>query len=99
VHPASTDNVGSSTDHYTPTDGFRGKTQFSQDEIEQFINGHTGDANITMDRPSMTNVHDALTKGTAQMIPGRNAEVWVYKNTKVVVNYDQPWRSSAWKLH
>jgi hypothetical protein len=96
VHPANTDNPGSSANRYAPQDGFRGRTTFEQDEIEQFINGHTGDGNSTMPRPTLNQIHDAMTKGTVRQIPGQNAEEFVYKKTTVIVNYDIPWRSSAW---
>ena len=98
VHPAGTNNPGSSANQYAPKDGFRGRCEFEQDEIEQFINGHTGDGNVGMPRPTMKQVNEALTKGTPEPMPGQNAESWVYKGIRVIVNYDQPWRSSAWPV-
>ncbi|MFI7669289.1 hypothetical protein [Nocardia sp. NPDC049526] len=77
-------------------------SEYTQAEIEEFINGHTGDGNPTMDRPTPEQVHDALTKGTPEpMGDGRTAEQaeqFVYKGIKVVVNYEMPWKSTAWKL-
>ena len=98
VHPAGTNNAGSSANRYAPKDGFRGRCEFEQDEIEQFINGHTGDGDITADRPTMKDVEEAMNRATPRPMTGQNAEEFVYGNTKVVVNYDEPWRSSAWKL-
>jgi len=76
--------------------------EYTQEEIEQFINGHTGDGNPTMDRPTQAEVHDALTKGTPEpMGDGRSpeeAEQFVYNGIKVVVNYAMPWKSTAWRL-
>jgi hypothetical protein len=95
VSPARTDHTGSSGDRYEPTQRFRG-SEFSKDEIAEFVNGHTGDANPVMDRPSRTQVDAALTKGTPVKVPGRNAEEFDYKGVRVVVNYDAPWRSSSW---
>ncbi|MEV5650233.1 hypothetical protein AB0L57_18455 [Nocardia sp. NPDC052254] len=77
-------------------------SEYTQDEIEEFINGHTGDGNPTMDRPTPAQVHDALERGTPEpMGDGRTAEQaeqFVYKGIKVVVNYEMPWKSTAWKL-
>jgi hypothetical protein len=46
-----TDHTAAGGDGYEPTDGFRG-SEYSQDQIEQFVNGHTGDQDPTMNRPS-----------------------------------------------
>ena len=55
-----------------------------------------------MDRPTPAQVHDALEHGTPEpMDDGRTAEQaeqFVYKGIKVVVNYELPWKSTAWKL-
>jgi hypothetical protein len=95
VDPARTDYAGSGDDDYEPTEGFRG-SEFSKDEIVQFINGHIDNANPAMGRPSPEQIDAALTKGTGQRVPGRNAETFEYKGVHVVVNYDMPWRSSSW---
>ncbi|MEU0502709.1 hypothetical protein [Nocardia sp. NPDC005998] len=75
---------------------------YTQAEIEEFINGHTGDGNPATKRPTAAEVHDALTNGTPEpMGDGRTAEQaeqFVYKGIKVVVNYEMPWKSTAWKL-
>ncbi|MDR7169520.1 hypothetical protein J2W56_003261 [Nocardia kruczakiae] len=90
-------------EHTQPSDqpDFR-HGEYTQDEIEEFINGHTGDGNPTMDRPTPAQVHDALEHGTPEpMGDGRTpeqAEQFVYKGIKVVVNYELPWKSTAWKL-
>ncbi|MET8877324.1 hypothetical protein ABZW16_35800, partial [Nocardia sp. NPDC004604] len=77
-------------------------SEYTQAEIEEFINGHTGDGNPAMKRPTAAEVHDALTNGTPEpMGDGRTAEQaeqFVYKGIKVVVNYEMPWKSTAWKL-
>ena len=76
--------------------------EYTQAEIEEFINGHTGDGDPTMDRPTPAEVHEALERGTPEpMGDGRTpeqAEKFVYKGIKVVVNYEMPWRSTAWNL-
>lgn len=102
LHAASNDSVSparrehtSGDDRYEPTVGFRG-SEFSKDEIVEFINGHTGDADPTMDRPNTAQVKAALARGTPTKISGRNAEEFDYQGVHVVVNYDVPWRSSSW---
>jgi hypothetical protein len=94
VEVMRTDHTGASDGEFEPTDGFRG-SEYSQDEIEQFVNGHTGDRNPTMDRPSEQQVNAALTKGTPERLPGQNAEQFDYNGVRVIVNYDMPWRSTA----
>lgn len=98
VDPARIDYGGSGGDDYEPTEGFRG-SEFSQDEIVQFINGHTDNVNPAMGRPTQDQIEAALTKGTGQKVAGRNAETFEYKGVHVVVNYDMPWRSSSWYVN
>jgi hypothetical protein len=95
VNPARTDHEGAGGGDYEPTEGLRG-SEYSQDELVQFINGHTDNANPAMGRPSESQIEAALTKGEATQVPGRNAEEFEYKGVHVVVNYDIPWRSSSW---
>jgi hypothetical protein len=76
---------------------FRG-SGFGRDEIEQFINGHTGDKNPVMDRPTEAQVHDALTKGEPTRLQGQNAETFDYNGVRVIVKYDMRWRSTSYKL-
>lgn len=95
VNPARTDHEGAAGDGYEPTEGFRG-SEFSKDEIVQFINGHTDNVNPAMGRPSQEQIEAALTEGTGQKVSGRNAETFEYKGVHVVVNYDMPWRSTSW---
>jgi len=98
VHPLRTDNPGSSANQYAPKDGFRGRTEFEQDEIEQFINGHTGDGDIASPRPPMKEVNEALTKGTVKQSTDHDAEEFVYGKIRVIVNYERPWLSTAYEI-
>jgi len=99
ISPARTDHTGSGGgDEFVPGEGFRG-SEFSQDEIVQFINGHTDNANPVMRRPSQTQIEAALTKGKVVQVSGRNAEEFEYNGVHVVVNYDMPWRSSSWFIN
>jgi hypothetical protein len=104
MHAASDDSVSPlSTNHtgadpgYEPTEGFRG-SEFSKDEFVQFVNGHTGDANPVMDRPSMAAVQAALDKGTPVGLEGQNAEMFEYNGVRVILNYDMPWKSTAYTI-
>lgn len=80
-----------------PDDDFRG-SGYTRDEIEQFINGHTGDGNPAMGRPTSGQVHDALTRGKPEPLPGQNAEKFEWKGIRVIVNYDLPWKSTAYRI-
>ncbi|WP_190816526.1 hypothetical protein [Saccharopolyspora pogona] len=78
-----------------PADDFRG-SGYSQDEISQFVYQHTGEGNPAMGRPALEEIDKALTKGTPQRLPGQNAEKFEYGGVRVIVNYDMPWRSTAY---
>jgi hypothetical protein len=95
VSPMRTDHTGSGGDDFVPDEGFRG-SEFSKDEIAEFVNGHTGDGDVTMGRPTSAEVDDALTKGTPERLPGQNAEKFEYNGVRVIVNYDMPWRSTSY---
>jgi uncharacterized protein YukE len=83
---------------YEPTSGYHG-SEFSQGEIEQFVNGHTGDANPVLTRPSEDQVHQVLDTAVGRRLSGQNAEEFVRvvngEEVHVIVNYDLPWRSTA----
>lgn len=93
--PMETDHAGSDEDDYEPTEGFR-DSEFSQDEIVEFVNGHTGDGDPTMGRPGSAEVNDALTQGTPEKLEGQNAEKFEHDGVRVIVNYDMPWRSTSY---
>jgi hypothetical protein len=96
--PARTDHTGSGGgDDYVPEEGFRG-SEYTKDEYVEFINGHTGDADPTMPRPTPAQVDEALNKGTPQKLDGQNAELFRYGDVKVILNYDMPWRSTAYTV-
>ncbi|MEU4239331.1 putative T7SS-secreted protein [Actinoplanes sp. NPDC026619] len=95
VSPARTDYEGAGGGEYEPTEGFRG-SEFSKDEIVEFVNGHTGDGNVAMGRPTSAEVDAALTKAEPQKLPGQNAEKFEYNGVRVIVNYDMPWKSTTY---
>ncbi|MFF5295661.1 WXG100 family type VII secretion target [Paractinoplanes globisporus] len=97
VTPARTDHEGSGGGDYEPTEGFRG-SEYSTDEYVQFVNGHTGDADPSMPRPTEAEVEEALTKASPQKLEGQNAELFRYGDVKVILNYDMPWRSTAYRV-
>jgi hypothetical protein len=52
-----------------------------------------------MGRPTSAQVDEALTRGEAVRLPGQNAEYFDFGGVRVIVNYDMPWRSTAfWKV-
>ncbi|MGH3875027.1 MAG: putative T7SS-secreted protein [Pseudonocardiaceae bacterium] len=95
VSPMRTDHAGSGGGEYKPTEGFRG-SEFSKDEITEFVNGHTGGGNPVMGRPTPGEVDAALSKATPEKIPGQNAEKFEHNGVRVIVNYDMPWRSTSY---
>jgi hypothetical protein len=94
VRPARTDYAGADSEGYEPTEGFRG-SEFSKDEIVEFINGHTGGGDPTMGRPSPAEIENALSS-KPERLSGQNAELFRSGNVKVIVNYDMPWRSTSY---
>jgi hypothetical protein len=101
VQVMRTDHTGVSDGDFEPTEGFRG-SDFSRDEIEQFINGHTGDSMPGMNRPTPAQVSQVLDQATPTPITGQNAEEFVATvngdRIRVIVNYDMPWRSTTYKI-
>jgi hypothetical protein len=97
VSPARTDHEGTTGEGYEPTGGFR-DSEYTKDEFVQFVNGHTGDADPTMGRPSIAEVEEALNKGTPERLPGQNAELFRYGRIKVILNYDAPWKSTSYVI-
>jgi hypothetical protein len=55
-----------------------------------------------MNRPSQHQVNEVLNKAQPQRIEGQNAEEFVHtvngERIRVIVNYDMPWRSTAYKI-
>jgi hypothetical protein len=79
----------------TPGDTMFPGTHFSLDEVVQLCHGHTGHGNPALGRPSAGDIERALRRAAAVAIPGRNAATFTYKETKVIINYDRPTRSTA----
>jgi hypothetical protein len=106
VHPASTDHGATGGGEYEPVEGFRG-SDFSRDEIEEFVNGHTGDSMPGMNRPTPQQVKQVLDDAQPVRLRNadgteRNAEEFVATvngdRIRVIVNYDMPWKSTSYKI-
>ena len=70
-------------------------TGYSRDEIAEFARGHTGDDNPAMDRPSLSEIQDALENGTQS--PGKGNSIrFDYQGVRVIVNLDNPLRSTTY---
>lgn len=76
-------------------DDFRG-SGYTQDEIAQFSYRHAGEGHPTMDRPALREIEETLAKGNVRRLESQNAEQFDYKGTRVIVNYDMPWKSTSY---
>jgi hypothetical protein len=73
-------------------------TTYSLHEIVEFCNGHTGDQNPGLRRPTPRQIERALREAVGVGLPGQNARAYVHGDVKVIINHDHPLRSSAWLL-
>ncbi|HWH01370.1 MAG TPA: Hint domain-containing protein, partial [Pilimelia sp.] len=72
-------------------------SEYSLDEITEFVNGHTGDGNPLMGRPSRTEVEAALRNAVPEPMPGTGVRSkFEHNGVRVIVNFDMPWRSTAY---
>ncbi|WHM36621.1 polymorphic toxin-type HINT domain-containing protein [Streptomyces sp. BPTC-684] len=71
-------------------------SEYSLDEIVEFVNGHTGDGNPTMGRPTVTEIETALREAGPVRIGKQNAAQFDHGGVRVIVNYDMPWKSTAY---
>ncbi|MEU9197547.1 polymorphic toxin-type HINT domain-containing protein [Streptomyces hundungensis] len=85
---------GKNGDHLGGED-FHG-SEYSLDEIIEFVNGHTGDGNPTMGRPSATEVETALRQAGPRQLEGQNSSRFDHDGVRVIVNWDMPWKSTAY---
>ncbi|MFD6891718.1 polymorphic toxin-type HINT domain-containing protein [Streptomyces sp. NPDC059957] len=76
-------------------DDFHG-TDYSLDEIVQFVHGHTGAGNPAMGRPSQAEIERTLRQAGPVRIKKQNSAVFNHGGVRVIVNYDAPWRSTAY---
>lgn len=69
---------------------------YSLDEIAQFVNGHTGQGNPAMGRPTIAQVEQTLRRAGPAQLPGQNSSVFNYNGVRVIVNWNMPWKSTAY---
>ncbi|MFD0499431.1 MULTISPECIES: polymorphic toxin-type HINT domain-containing protein [Streptomyces violaceusniger group] len=85
---------GKNGDHLGGED-FHG-SEYSLDEITEFVNGHTGDGNPTMGRPSAAEVETTLRQAGPRQLEGQNSSRFDHNGVRVIVNWDMPWKSTAY---
>jgi RHS repeat-associated protein len=94
----SSANSGSSSggndDEGCDDDDFQ-NTGYSLDEIAEFARGHAGDDNPAMGRPSLPEIENTLKEGT-QSPGGGNSIRFDYNGVRVIVNLDNPLRSTTY---
>jgi hypothetical protein len=71
-------------------------TGYSLNELTQFTYGHTGAGNPAMGRPSLRQIEDTLRNAGPIKINGQNAARFEHNGVRVIINYDAPWRSTAY---
>ena len=79
---------------YTPAGGFAGS---DIEEVGQSVYQHIGAGDIP-GRPGLTQIMDALTRGTPQSLKqgdGSIAQMIDHEGVRVIINEDSPWRSTA----
>ncbi|MFD7922188.1 polymorphic toxin-type HINT domain-containing protein [Streptomyces sp. NPDC059740] len=85
---------GKNGDHLGGED-FHG-SEYSLDEITEFVNGHTGDGNPAMGRPSAAEVETTLRQAGSRQLEGQNSSRFDHDGVRVIVNWDMPWKSTAY---
>ena len=80
---------------YTPSGGF---AESDLDEVAQTVYQHIGAGDVA-NRPSLAQISEALAKGTAEDLiqgDGTLARVINYKGIRVIINENNPLRSTAY---
>ncbi|WP_439902366.1 RHS repeat-associated core domain-containing protein [Microbacterium azadirachtae] len=81
---------------YKPSGGF---ADSDLEEVAQAVYQHVGEGDLA-GRPTYDAIYEALQKGMPQAVrqaDGRLAQVINYRDIRVIVNEDMPWRSTAYK--
>ena len=68
---------------------------YTADELAQLAYQHAGEGELA-GRPSLEQIHRALTSVEGRPIPGQNAVRFDFQGVRVIVNRDVPWRSTAY---
>jgi hypothetical protein len=80
----------------TPGDADFHNSEYSLDEMVEFVHGHTGGGNPTMGRPTPAEIEAALRNTGPVKLEGQNAAKFEHGGVRVIINYDMPWRSTAY---
>ncbi|MBP2702189.1 DNRLRE domain-containing protein [Microbispora sp. RL4-1S] len=70
--------------------------EYTLDEMVEFVNGHTGDGNPAMGRPSRAQIETALRQAGPVRIGEQNAAQFDHNGVRVIINYDLPWKSTSY---
>lgn len=69
---------------------------YDVDELAQFARGHSGDGWANgQARPSLAQIEAALRNGTPFRRPGQDGLVFDFKNTRVIINENNPFKSTG----
>jgi hypothetical protein len=71
-------------------------SDYSLNEIVEFVNGHTGDGNPAMGRPTANQIETTLRQAGPVQLSGQNSSRFDYNGVRVIVNWDMPWKSTAY---
>ncbi|MEU0254731.1 polymorphic toxin-type HINT domain-containing protein [Streptomyces sp. NPDC006184] len=71
-------------------------SDYSLDEMVEFVNGHTGGGNPAMGRPSATEVETTLRQAGPRQLDGQNSSRFDHNGVRVIINWDMPWKSTSY---
>ncbi|SCK13828.1 MULTISPECIES: polymorphic toxin-type HINT domain-containing protein [unclassified Streptomyces] len=71
-------------------------SDYSLDEMVEFVNGHTGGGNPAMGRPSATEVETTLRQVGPHQLGGQNSSRFDHNGVRVIINWDMPWKSTSY---
>lgn len=72
-----------------------GAADYSTDELAQLPYQHIGAGDIA-GRPSLDEIQNVIIRGTPEPISGQNAVRIQQRNVRVIINEDNPLRSTAY---
>ncbi|WP_234401991.1 hypothetical protein, partial [Thermobifida halotolerans] len=71
-------------------------SDYSLDEMVEFVNGHTGDGNPAMGRPSAAEIETTLRQAGPRQLDGQNSSRFDHNGVRVIINWDMPWKSTSY---
>jgi hypothetical protein len=80
----------------TPGDANFHGSDFTLDEMVEFVRGHADSDNPAARRPSASQIEDALRNVGPVRNKNQNSARFDYLDVRVIINYDMPWRSTAY---